>query len=275
MDNNETNRYIELGHFLKTRRNKVLPNQVGLPDGMRRRTPGLRREEVAQLAGISLTWYTWLEQGRPINVSNQLLESLCHVLLLTNEERNHLFNLALKSSPVYKVEQCPVSASLQNVLDHLTIIPAYIMDDKWNIVAWNNCACAVFGDFSKLEPKERNIVWMMFNNSDYMSLFDDWAFHARGILARFRATCGKHVDDDWYTTFVNKLRAQNTSFDKWWSMYAVHGMNEITKKLTHPVVGCLSFEFSCFDVSDNPNLKLILHTPSPDTDTKQKIIDLY
>ena len=275
MDHNKINRYIELGNFLKTRRNKILPSQVGLPDGMRRRTPGLRREEVAQLAGISLTWYTWLEQGRSINVSDHLLEILSNILLLTNEERNHLFSLAAKSSAVNKAtEQYPVSASLQNVLDHLDIIPAYIMDDRWNVIAWNNSAKMVFGDFGKLPLEERNIVWIMFNNSDYMSLFDDWVSHARGVLARFRASSSKYIDEDWYISFVSKLKSQNSSFDRWWSMYAVHSMSKITKRLTHPVVGSLSFEFNCFDVSDNTNLKLILHTPAPDTDTKEKMIDL-
>lgn len=271
MANNEKNRYTELGNFLKSRRNRILPSQVGLSDGIRRRTPGLRREEVAQLAGISLTWYTWLEQGRPISVSDQLIESLCNVLLLTKDERNHLFTLAAKSFPGSNyMEQRPITVALQNVLDSLDIVPAYIMDNRWNVIAWNQSACKVFYDFSKIAPDERNIVWMMFSNKEYMGLFNDWAFHARGVMARFRATCGKNIDDDWFTSFVSRLKRENPSFDEWWSLHDVYGMSNIIKEITHPIVGSLSFEFSSFDVSDNTNLKLILHTPL--ADTKDKIM---
>jgi hypothetical protein len=101
----------------------------------------------------------------------------------------------------------------------------------------------------------------MFNNKDYMNLFNDWAFHAKGILARFRATCGKHIDDDWFASFISRLRTASPSFNEWWSLHNVHGMSNIIKEITHPVVGSLSFEFSSFDVSDNTHLKLILHTP--------------
>jgi len=273
MNSNEKNRYIELGNFLKSRRNKIQPSQVGLSNGIRRRTPGLRREEVAQLAGISLTWYTWLEQGRPINVSEQLLESLCRVLFLTKEERNHLFILAAKTFPSDDYpEQSPITAALQNVLDSLDVIPAYLMDNRWDVIAWNKSACKIFCDFSTINPNERNIVWLMFKNSEYMDLFNDWDFHARGILARFRATCGKHIDDDWFTAFINKLRAESSAFNEWWSIYDVHGMSDIIKEITHPTIGSLSFEFNSFDVSDNANLKLILHTPLAGTDTKDKIM---
>jgi transcriptional regulator with XRE-family HTH domain len=270
-DDKET-RYIELGYFLKMRRSKILPSQVGLPNGSRRRTPGLRREEVAQLAGISLTWYTWLEQGRPIKISNYLIESLCHVLLLNKEERSHLFILAAKSLPINNVEQNQITAALRSVLDSLDIIPAYIMDNRWNIIAWNESASKVFYDFNKIDPEERNIVGMMFTNHEYMELFDDWAFHARGILARFRATCGRYVDDDWFKVLVSRLKTESTFFNEWWSMYDVHGMSDVIKQITHPIVGSLSFEFSSFDVSNNTNLKLILHTPLADTDTREKII---
>jgi len=273
MNTNEKNRYIELGNFLKSRRNKIQPSQFGLPNGVRRRTPGLRREEVAQLAGVSLTWYTWLEQGRPINVSDQLLESLCRVLLLTKEERNHLFALAAKTPPCDNwAEQSPITSALQNVLDGLDLIPAYIMDDKWNILAWNRSACKIFLDFSKMELEERNVVWMMFTNSDYMRLFDNWPFHAKGIVSRFRVTYGKHIDNDWFTDFVSKLKKRSPAFNEWWSIFDVNGMGDIIKNITHPTIGDLSFEFNSFDVSNNENLKLILHIPLTGTDTRKKIM---
>jgi hypothetical protein len=273
MNDYEKNRCKELGNFLMTRRNKIPPSQVGLSEGTRRRTPGLRREEVALLAGTSLTWYTWLEQGRSINVSDQLLESLSRVLQLSKEERNYLFLLAAKSLPG---DYCPktnlITPVLQNVLDSLNSIPSYIMDDRWNVIAWNQCACNVFADFGKIDPSERNIVWMMFHKEDYMDLFDDWTYHAKGILARFRAAYGKHIEDDWFITFIERIKTKSPEFNQWWEDYEINEMSSVIKKITHPIVGSMVFEFSSFDVSDNKNLKLILHNPLAGTDTKQKVM---
>jgi transcriptional regulator with XRE-family HTH domain len=135
---NEKHRYIELADFLKTRRAKILPSQAGLSSAARRRTPGLRREEVAQLAGIGITWYTWLEQGRPIHVSAQILESLSRVLLLDRQERMHLYLLANQPLPAeLPVYQGTVSPILQHVLDSLTLCPSLVTDQRWNVIAWN------------------------------------------------------------------------------------------------------------------------------------------
>lgn len=270
--NTEKQRYSELADFLKTRRARILPSQVGLPQGVRRRTPGLRREEVAQLAGIGVTWYTWLEQGRPIRVSAQIIESLSRVLLLDRHERNHLFTLAKQPLPTdLPSYQGVINTSIQNVLDSLMLSPSFIMDQRWNVIAWNKAACLVFGDFSKMNIRERNIVWMMFANSGYKQLFIDWEFHAQGMLARFRTSCGQYIEDPWFVEFINDLKKQSKEFDLWWSQHEVQGIGEVNKKLKHPTVGTLVFEFCSFDVSDNPNLKMIINTPSPETDTTQKM----
>lgn len=263
MKNINHNRYTELGDFLKTRRNKIKPEQLGFPIGTRRRTPGLRREEVAQLAGIGLTWYTWLEQGREINVSDDVLDNLSRVYLLTEEERSHLYTLANKPLAKGKGRYQPVNDTLIRVLEKFDVSysPAYIMDYHWNLVAWNKCAVAIFGDFSLLPAYERNVVYMMFCNQDYMALFDDWEFHAKGILARFHTTMAKHIDDPWFTGFIQDMKNKSDKFSEWWSLYDVNSMSDVVKELTHPLAGKLTFEFVSFDVSDNLNLKLLVHNP--------------
>ena len=164
--NNEALRYQELADFLKTRRAKILPSQVGLASAARRRTPGLRREEVAQLAGIGLTWYTWLEQGRPIRVSAQVLESLARIILLDKQERIHLYLLANQPVPTdIPGHQGTVSPLLQHVLDSLTLCPSFIADQRWNVIAWNKPARFVLGDFCAMNARQRNVVWAMFTEN--------------------------------------------------------------------------------------------------------------
>lgn len=267
-----TDQRIELADFLKSRRNRIQPEQVGLPKGARRRTAGLRREEVAQLAGIGLTWYTWLEQGRDIQVSRQVLESIARVLKLTPEECHHLFVLAGKAVP-NRANSIPdqVTPTLQNLLDSMTDLPAYIMDQRWNLLAWNAIAEKVFGNFTTLPPPERNVIRLMFTNKAYMALFDDWAFHARGIIARFRATYAKYPDDHFLLDMIRDLCHTSTSFHEWWALHDVHGMDDVIKEIHHPIVGRMVLAFTSFDLSTNPNLKLIFHQPVADTGTKEKV----
>lgn len=272
LNSEEKRRYNELGNFLRIRRNKILPSQVGLSIGIRRRTPGLRREEVAQLASVGLTWYTWLEQGRQINVSDQILESLAKVLMLDPEERKHLFTLAMKPLPFENYfETIQINDRLQHILNSLTTSPAYIMDQKWNIIGWNKSANLIFGDFNQINPPERNVVKMMFGRNEYMELFDDWESHAKAIVARFRVMCSKFIDDPGFAEFVNNLKVKSPDFNLWWCTYDVQGMGDVIKELTHPIVGKLVFEFSSFDVSDNPNLKMLIHTPVLETGTIDKM----
>ncbi|MDD4600814.1 hypothetical protein SDC9_11399 [bioreactor metagenome] len=273
--NNEKHRYKELSDFLKTRRAKILPSQVGLLPGVRRRTPGLRREEVAQLAGIGVTWYTWLEQGRPIHVSTQVIESLAKVLLLDRQERIHLYLLANQPIPVdIPGYQGTVSPILQHVLDSLILCPSFIMDQRWNVIAWNKAACLVIGDFSEMNVRERNVVWAMFTDNEYKKLFVDWNLHAKSLLARFRSTCGQFIEDSCLAQFIDDLKMQSIEFNLWWSLHEIQSNGEIYKQLNHPVAGILNFEISNFDVSDNSGLKLIVHVPLQETDTATKIKSL-
>lgn len=270
--NNEKHRYKELADFLKTRRAKILPSQVGLSSALRRRTPGLRREEVAQLAGIGVTWYTWLEQGRPIHVSAQVIESLSKVLLLDKQERIHLYLLANQPLPAdIPGYQGTVSPILQHVLDSLVFCPSLVMDQRWNVIAWNKAACLLLGDFSKMNVRERNIVWAMFTDNKYRQLFVDWNLHARGLVGRFRSTCGQYIEDSWLAQFIDDLKMQSIEFNLWWPLHEIQSNGEVYKQLNHPVVGILDFEVSNFDISDNSGLKLIVHTPLLGTDTATKM----
>ncbi|MDR1486869.1 MAG: helix-turn-helix transcriptional regulator [Deltaproteobacteria bacterium] len=266
-------RYKELGDFLKTRRAKILPSQVGLPESPRRRAPGLRREELAYLSGIGVTWYTWLEQGRHIKVSAQVLENLSRVLLLDRQETLHLYTLAQQTPPTYFPDRDQtVNPMLQHVLDSLEFSPAVIVDMRSNVIAWNNAMAKILLDFSKMTPSRRNMLWNFFTDEQYKKMFDNWALIARSAIAQFRSTCGKYIDDPWIMEFVNDLRRESREFDLWWSLHEVKSEPETINVYSHPTLGQLSFEHTKFNISGNANLMMVIHTPTSETDTKQKII---
>ena len=270
MKKNESNRYKELGEFLKVCRNKIKPDQIGISVATRRRTPGLRREEVAQLAGIGLTWYTWLEQGRAINVSDAVLDSLSRVFLLTSEERSHLYSLANKSLSKQAAEvHQPINERVINFLEKLDLLycPAYIIDCHWNLIKWNKYATTVFGNFDQLPAYERNIIYMMFCNHIYMSLFEDWELHAKEMLGRFHATFARNIDDPWFNEFIQKLKIENEMFASWWALYDINSMSNIVKNLIHPKLGRLTFDFVCLDIFDSPNFTLLVYNPDNKTST--------
>lgn len=268
----EITRYKELADFLKTRRSKVTPSQVGLSSSIRRRTPGLRREEIAQLAGIGITWYTWLEQGRPIQVSSQVVESLSRVLFLDKEERNHLYQLANLPLPIDTITpQETVTPILQHVLDSLYLSPAILINQRWNVIAWNQAACIVLGDFLHMNERERNIVWAMFTNQKYKQLYVDWNLHAKNLLARFRSSCSQYIEDSWFSTFVDELKLKSQEFSQLWPLHEILSHSEVCKQLNHEKVGLLDFEVSKFDVADLSGLTIIIHTPLVGTETANKI----
>ena len=178
----------ELSDFLRTRRGRIVPSEVGLPPTIRRRTPGLRREEVAQLAGVSATWYTWLEQKRPIGVSSGVLDNLARVLRLDSAERMQLFQLALRQ-PVLDSPSKPetVSPLIRRLLDRTDPIPAFVLGRRWDVLAWNRAALAFFLDFEQVPANERNMLWLLFTNSTLRSLIVDWRSRGQDVLARVRA----------------------------------------------------------------------------------------
>ncbi|BBI30906.1 helix-turn-helix transcriptional regulator [Cohnella abietis] len=269
--NHEKQRYKELGDFLKTRRAKISPQLAGLPAGLRRRTPGLRREEVATLAGIGVTWYTWLEQGRPIQVSTQILESLSRVFRLNRVEIVHMYTLAQHVPPSYFPSYNEVNPMHQHVLDDLVESPSMIVDNRWNVIAWNRAAELVFYDFNQLECSNRNMMRIMFTDPNFASLFPDWDTSAQSMIGKFRADCSQYIEDPWLTEFVQELRASSKEFDQWWPMHQLNKDRNTYRLLNHPVIGPLSFELTSFLVSEDNNLKMYVNTPSIDTDTRHKL----
>lgn len=269
---NEKRKRIELANFLKMKRSKILPSQVGLPDGMRRRTLGLRREEVSYLAEIGLTWYTWLEQGRPIKVSPKILNKLSDIFLLSKEERRYLFALAHQNIPTELLtSKTNIDDSIQNLIDSLKLSPAYIIDQKWNILAWNNAASVLFGNFYEKETEERNVVWLMFMDDFYKKLCINWNEHAQDLVARFRSVYSRYINDEWFSDFIKKMIDGSSEFNYWWSQYDIQSIDTIDKRFLHPLAGNLEFECVSLDVSNNTNLKVFIHTPCAESDTREKM----
>lgn len=268
-------RLQELGDFLRTRRARLTPELGGFLRGSRRRAPGLRRAEVSQLAGISVDWYTWLEQGRPITVSTQVLESLAQVLRLDTNERAHLFFLAHQQPPPETaIGPEIVSPTIQRFLDQLSLSPAYVVGSRWDIVAWNKAACVVFGDFRLMTIRQRNIVWRLFTSNSYRHLLVDWEGHARRVLAQFRASCGRHIGDPRLSELIHDLMICSPEFRAWWPDHEVLGAPECQKALNHPQAGFLLFERLTFQASDASDLKVTVYTPLDEADTSAKLSQL-
>lgn len=264
-------RHHELAEFLRTRRARILPEQVGLPRGTRRRTPGLRRGEVAALAGVSPEWYTWLEQGRNINVSVQFLESLARVLHLDENERAHLFLLALRQPPPVETFTPPIiSAALQHFLDHLGTSPACAVDLRLNIVAHNAAHCALFGDHSNATEHERNLIWRLFTPAA-QHINAEWLRIARVFVAQFRAGYGRFINDPWWAEQIAELSAINPEFQRLWALHDVFNLSEGGKTMHHPVAGTLVFDTLWLQTADCTDVRLLIHTPRVGTGTAEKI----
>jgi transcriptional regulator with XRE-family HTH domain len=271
----KSQRLHELGDFLRTRRARMAPEDIGLPRGSRRRAPGLRRAEVAQLAGVSVDWYTWLEQGRPITVSTQVLERLVQALRLNINEREHLFFLAHQQSPPARAPEIEtVSPTLQHFLDHQQLSPASVLGRRWDVIAWNEAAEVVFGDFGQMTAFERNTVWRIFTSPAHRRILVDWEGHARRVLAQFRATCGRYPGDPRLAELIQALMQRSPEFRAWWPDHEVLGTPEGRKTFDHPQVGLLTFEHLTFQVFDAPDLKVNIYTPLNEEDTPAKLARL-
>ena len=249
----------ELGNFLRNRRGRIAPAEVGLPATNRRRTPGLRREEVAQLAGVSATWYTWLEQKRPIGVSSSVLENLARVLRLDPAERMQLFQLALRQ-PVLDNSSRPetVSPLLRRLLDQTDAVPAFVLGRRWDVLAWNRAARAFFFDFEQVPAKERNTLWLFFTNPVLRTLIVDWRSRAQDTLARFRADYGRHAGDAHFVQLVERLKSVSPEFAEWWPRHDILPRSEGRYAYDHPLAGRMVVEHTTFSVVDNPELGLVV-----------------
>jgi transcriptional regulator with XRE-family HTH domain len=258
----------ELSNFLRTRRERRAPADVGLNPGARRRTPGLRREEVAQLAGISTTWYTWLEQKRPVRVSAPVLNNLARVLDLSAIEKVQLFNLALRDPAADRLPHRPtVSPVIQRTLDQMETVAGFVLSPRWDVLAWNRAARAFFFDFPSVPADERNLVWLTFTHPALKSLMVDWPTRAQDVLARFRGDYGRHAGDAHFTRLVERLRTASRDFAEWWPRHDVQAQSEGRKQYQHPTAGRIHAEHLTFSMTDNPELRMTLFAPVAEADS--------
>jgi len=262
-----------LGTYLKDRRGKMDPASFGLPL-KRRRTPGLRREEVAQRANVSATWYTWLEQGRGGAPSADVLDRIARALMLTDVEREHLFLLGLGRPPEVKYRASEgVSPRLQRLLDALEYSPAYVRSATWDVLAWNRAAQAVLTDYGALPPQERNILRQMFLNPRTRSVQTDWQAVARFVVAAFRADAARAGAEAEMHRLADELSRQSPEFATMWRDNDVRGYGEGTKQIRHRKLGLLSLEFSAFAIDGRPDLGMVVYNPATPAD-REKIRSL-
>lgn len=257
-----------LGNYLKDRRTKLDPAAFGI-ELTRRRTPGLRREEVAQRANVSATWYTWLEQGRGGAPSAEVLERIARALLLTEVEREHLFLLGLGRPPEVRYQTSEgVTPRLQRVLDALDPSPALIKTATWDIVAWNSAAAAALVDYGALAPKQRNVLRLMFCDPRVREAQFDWDSVARFVVGAFRADAARAGATGQVRALVDELCQLSPEFAAMWRDHDVRGHAEGVKRLRHPVAGTIAFEFSAFAVDGRPDLSLVVYNPATPADAE-------
>lgn len=259
-------RRAELSEFLRTRRARLKPEDVGLPDfGRHRRVPGLRREELAQLAGVSVAYYTRLEQGNGRNVSAEVLEAIARALRLTDAESSHLTHLA-KPKQHKKKSSAPaqhVRGPLRQLLDSIDTVPAYITGRRTDILVWNRMAAAVFGDWSELPPQERNWARLVFLRPEYRDLFVEWEQKAADIVSMLRMDAGYCPDDPRLSALVGELSVKSEEFRRLWATHDVKEKTYGVKRLHHPLVGDLTLHFEGFRLSDGTDQALITYHAEP------------
>ncbi|MCT4352759.1 helix-turn-helix transcriptional regulator [Streptomyces sp. Je 1-79] len=254
-----------------SRRARITPAEAGLPDGgARRRTPGLRREEVAVLAGVGVSWYQWLEQGRDISVSPQVLDSVARVLRLSPAERRHLYVLAALNPPAPEVDPAArdMCAGLRRLIDAWMPFPAHIMDMYWNTIMYNDSASLVLG----MRPEaSQNCLISFFTDPIYRSRSADWERLAPQVVAQFRAACSECPDDDGFRAVVEEAKEVSAEFAALWERRDVSPGGQTRKEVGHPVVGELHLEATQLRVPARPDLTIVMHTPLPLADTEAKL----
>lgn len=256
-----------LGSYLKARRTRLDPAAFGLPM-TRRRTPGLRREEVAQRANVSATWYTWLEQGRGGAASADVLDRIARALVLTEVEREHLFLLGLGRTPEvhYRAPQ-EIPARVQHVLDAMPYTPATVRTSTWDIVGWNRAAAAVLHDYSSYPPEQRNVLRMMFCDPKMREAQLDWPKAARYVVAAFRADVARSGAAAAMQVLVDELSRLSPEFAAIWAENDVRNTyTDAVKPLRHPRAGLLKLEYSSFAVDGRPDLEMVVYTPATPED---------
>ena len=264
----------ELGDFLRSRRARIQPEEVGLPGHGRRRVPGLRREEVAQLAGVSVDYYIRLEQGRSPSVSDAVLDAVARVLRLDDTEQQYLRRVARPARTRRKSAPGParqrVRPGLRLLLDAMDGVPAFVLGRRMDVLAWNTLGDAVVG-FSRMPPEERNMPRQVFLDPQAHELYPDWPAVAAETVAYLRLDAGHHPNDQRLATLVGELSLGSEDFRRLWADHQVKEKTYGAKRVTHPVVGELSMPYETLTVSGEPDQMLVVYTPEPGSRTEERL----
>jgi transcriptional regulator with XRE-family HTH domain len=259
----------DLATFLRTRRHRLRPADVGLPASGQRRTPGLRRQEVAQLAGMSVDYYIRLEQARGPHPSRQILAALARALMLSADEREYLFRLAGENPPPAAVPSRVISPGIRNLLDSMPETPAYVVDAKYDILAWNRLATLFIGDLSGYPEPERNMIRWMFAAQKARGPWSDPAAvrFARSTVAELRAAYARYPSDQGITQLVTELLGMSPEFAQMWASHEVESRRPLVKRVEHPDAGSLEFECQILHIADTGQ-RLIVYSAEPGSATQ-------
>jgi transcriptional regulator with XRE-family HTH domain len=264
----------ELAAFLRNRRERLSPADIGLLTSGRRRTPGLRREEVAQLAGVGVTWYTWLEQGREITPSAQVLDAIARTLRLDGHERTHLFGLADVADPTHDDGCYAVTDGVRALLDQLEPYPACVVNGRYDLLAYNRSyQAAMCVDLDALDPLERNSLWRVFTDPGTRTRLLDWDTTAPRMVASFRAAMAKHMGEPAWKCFLKRMLEASSEFAEIWERHEVAPTQQVRKRLLHPDVGLLQMESTSLWVAESVGIRLVTYTPLDD-DTRSRLEQL-
>ncbi len=264
----------ELARFLRARREALRPQDVGLPADRRRRTPGLRREEVAFLAGVSTTWYTWLEQGRRINASADVLSALARGLRLDEAGHRHLHTLADRSAAgggavAEALDEAP--DALVRLITAMEPAPAYVLGPTWRFLAWNRAESRLYPAIEHLDGADRNLLWVIFADPATRSLITDWEDHARRTLAEFRAGTARLGHHPEVADLVDRLQTVSPEFAAWWPQQDVASFQTRLRRYSHPWAGELAFEYQQLTPSEWPGLRVVCQLPVPGDDSAARL----
>lgn len=255
-----------LGDFLRSRRAAVDPLQVGMPDdGRLRRVPGLRREELAVLAHVSVDYIVRLEQGRTTRVSRTVLDALADALRLAPDEREYLFTVAdvTPSAPTRRASQSEAAPRLRRLLDTMPDVPAIVVNHRMDVLAWNRGAAGLLTDFGALAPAHRNLIRLTFLDETFRSLYGDWQRAAKDCVATLRMEAGSRPADPALNALVGELSVRDQDFRTWWATHQVRGPSQLVKTYRHPIAGTMELDVQQFSVDTHPDQKLIAFTAEP------------
>jgi transcriptional regulator with XRE-family HTH domain len=265
----------ELGAFLRSRRERVQPDDVGVRWSRRRRTPGLRREEVAQLAGVGVTWYTWLEQGRDINPSAQVLEAISRTLQFDSHEHAHLFTLAGVPGTRTVANQClDLCPNAVTLIEQLEPFPASIVNDRLDLLAYNRVYASFFDDLDSIPVEDRNYLWLAFTDPGWRKVIVDWEEAVANMVAEYRAAMAHHLDEPAWKALVARLHRASPEFSEVWERHDVQTVQGRKKRALHPTAGLMTFEYTNLWLGQRLGTRVVALTPA-DERTRRRLETLH